>query len=298
MKILITGAGGQLARAAEDVLAHHDLVPVPHSRLDIGNPAAVQRVVNAEGPDVVLNAAAFNDVDGAESDRDAVFRANAAGPRNLAEATASLGIPLLHVSTDYVFDGAGRRPYHEFDRPDPRSAYGASKLAGEEAVRQLNPRHYIVRTAWLFHVAGRNFCKTMLGLAGRPAVRVVSDQFGSPTYAPHLAAALGELLETGAYGTYHMAGSGGTSWYELTCELYRCLGIRTPVHPASRAEFARPAERPVYSVLTTAQSPAITLPPWQEGVAAFAAALRDEEQAAERRTAHAHREAPDERPAL
>ena len=132
------------------------------------------------------------------------------GPRNLAVATAAQGLPLLHLSTDYVFDGTSRRPYHEYDRPSPLSIYGASKLAGEEAVRTHNPRHYIVRTAWLYHTVGRNFPKTMCGLAKNPEVCVVSDQFGSPTYAPHLAEAISHLIETEAYGTYHLAGQGGS----------------------------------------------------------------------------------------
>lgn len=272
MKILLTGAQGQLAQALAAALGDHELTPVGHRQLDIGDLAAVRDVLGWARPELVVNAAAFNDVDGAERNRLDAYQVNAVGPRNLALVTARLGVPLLHVSTDYVFNGSRREPYHEFERPSPLSVYGASKLAGEEVVRQVNPRHYIVRTSWLYHNVGRNFCRTMIGLSERPCLRVVNDQYGSPTYAPHLAAALTRLIETGVYGTYHLAGQGGASWFELTRELFRRLRICTPLEPVSRAEFPRPAARPVYSVLTTMQSPAIRLPAWQEGVAAFAAA--------------------------
>ena len=274
MKILLTGANGQLGTALQSSLQAHQLVALGHAQLEITSLAAVRDAIAAHRPDVVINAAAFNDVDGAEAHPEEAYAGNALGPRNLAVATAAGGIPLLHVSSDYVFDGRAKRPYTEFDPTNPLSAYGRSKLAGEEAVRALNRRHYIVRTAWLFSTVGRNFAKTMCGLADRPEVRVVSDQYGSPTYAPHLAAALAQLIESGAFGTYHLAGKGGTSWFELTRTLYRHLGITTAVQPVSTAEFPRPAQRPRYSVLTTIQDPAILLPPWEDGAAAFAKAMQ------------------------
>jgi dTDP-4-dehydrorhamnose reductase len=182
---------------------------------------------------------------------------------------------VLHVSTDYVFDGRATRPYHEYDMTGPRSAYGRSKLAGEQAVRALNPRHYVVRTAWVYHhTHSGNFPQTMLRLAEKGGVRVVSDQFGSPTYAPHLARAIAELLGTAAFGTWHFAGAGEASWYDLTRELFAQLGIGASVTPVSTAEFPRPAERPRYAVLATIQEPRIVLPDWREGVAEFAAAIR------------------------
>ncbi|MBI3303579.1 MAG: dTDP-4-dehydrorhamnose reductase [Deltaproteobacteria bacterium] len=274
MKILLTGASGQLGHALQMALADHHLIALDRPSLDITQLPAVRATLQAHRPDLVLNAAAYNNVDGAESDPDAAYRGNALGPRNLAVVTAAHQIPLLHMSTDYVFDGTSKRPYHEFDRPNPRSVYGASKLAGEEAVRALNSRHYLVRTAWLYHTVGRNFPKTMRALANQPEVRVVSDQWGSPTYAPHLAAAIARLIATEAYGTYHLAGQGGTSWYELTRALYRTLGVRTAVRPVASSEFPRPAERPRYSVLMTLQDPPLLLPPWEEGLAEFAQALR------------------------
>ncbi len=269
MKVLLTGAGGQLGRAVQAVFTGHEVAALGHGALDITDLAAVRAAVAALQPALVLNAAAWTDVDGAESDPAGACRVNALGPRNLALACAGAGAVLLHISTDYVFDGRAGRPYHEYDATAPLNVYGAGKLAGEEAVRVHCPRHYIVRTAWLYGAEGRNFPNTLRGLAERPEVRVVDDQHGSPTYAPHLARALLELVETQAWGTWHLAGSGGTSWYGLTCELFRALGVQTPVVPVATAEFPRPAERPKYAVLESIQSPAIRLPPWEEGLAEF-----------------------------
>jgi dTDP-4-dehydrorhamnose reductase len=273
MNILLTGAAGQLGHALQARLRAHAVTALAHAQLDITSLAAVRETLGAHQPDLVINAAAFNDVDGAETRSGDAYAGNAVGPRNLALATAERRVALLHVSTDYVFDGTSRRPYHEYDRPRPCSVYAASKLAGEEAVRHLNPRHYVVRTAWLYHIVGRNFARTMRALSERPEVRVVSDQYGSPTYVPHLADAIAELIESAAFGTYHLAGQGGASWYELTTALYGALGITTPVRPVATADFPRAAARPRYSVLTTIQQPRILLPPWQEGVLAFARAL-------------------------
>ncbi len=273
MKILLTGAAGQLGRSLRLTLAAHDVTACEHGRLDIADLAAVRTAVAAEKPDLVLNAAAYNRVDDAEADPGPAYRSNAVGPRNLALASREVGAAVVHVSTDYVFDGRGNRPYHEYDVPAPRSAYGASKLAGEVAVRETNPRHYIARTAWVYHEEGGNFPRTILSLQDRDEVRVVNDQVGSPTYAPHLADALTTLIETEAFGTYHVAGSGQASWFDLTCELYRRAGVKTTVVPVTTDEFPRPAERPRFSVLTTIQEPRIVLPHWEDGLAAFCARL-------------------------
>lgn len=272
MKVLITGAGGQLGQALQAGLTGHELIALTHSQLDITRFFETREALVAQRPEVVINAAAYVNVDSAETDQRGAYRLNSVGPRNLAIATAELSVPLVQVSTDYVFDGLGHRPYHEFDRVDPLSVYGRSKLAGETAVALHNPRHYIVRTAWLYHTepaGGKNFPKTMLAQAQRDEVRVVSDQYGSPTYAPHLTEAIGRLIETGAYGLYHLAGGGGASWFELTTRLYQLCGVKTYVRPVATAEFPRPATRPRYSVLQTIQDPQIVLPPWEDGVAAF-----------------------------
>lgn len=270
MKVLITGAGGQLGRALQTVLTDHEMVALTHAQFDITQFDDVREAVVAHRPDIVINAAAYTNVDRAESDQSGAYKLNTVGPRNLAVATESLGVPFVHVSTDYVFDGLANRPYHEFDQTNPLSVYGKSKLAGEQAVAAHNPRHYIVRTAWLYHTEGENFPKAMLAQAQRDEIRVVCDQFGSPTYAPHLVGAMAKLIETGAYGTYHLAGSGAASRFAMTQKLYQLFGIGTVVRPAATADFPRPAPRPRYSVLTTIQEPEIFLPPWEEGLAEFA----------------------------
>jgi len=207
MRILLTGAGGQLGRALQVALERHQLIALERRELDITDPAAVREALRRHRPELVLNAAAYTRVDGAESEPEAAFAVNAEGPRHLAKASAAGGIALLHMSTDYVFDGTANCPYDESAPANPRSVYGASKLAGEQAVREHNPRHLIVRTAWLYHTVGHNFPTTMLALAGRGEVRVVDDQRGSPTYAPHLTAAIARLIESGAAGIYHLAGT-------------------------------------------------------------------------------------------
>jgi len=273
LKVLLIGASGQLGRCLRVVLKRHEVIALSRDALDITELGKVRDLVSHHQPNLMINASAYNGVDAAESHPDEAYAVNALGPRNLAVASGGRGIPLLHVSTDYVFDGSGGRPYHEFDRTNPLSVYGSSKLAGEDAVRSLNQRHYIVRTAWLFWEHGRNFLLSMHGLAARTHLKVASDQYGSPTYVPHLAVAVSQLIETEAYGTYHLAGHGGASRWELVSELFRRLGIDTPVLPVSHIEFPAPALRPSYSVLASLQNPRIELPRWQEGLEEFARQL-------------------------
>jgi len=270
MKVLVTGAAGQLARALVPALAGHQVVTLDRAALDVSDLAAVRSAVAANAPAVVINAAAYNHVDQAESEPEAAQRVNRDGARNLAVATAEHGTALLHVSSDYVFDGEAGRPYDERDVPNPLSAYGRSKLAGEEAVRESNPRHFVVRTAWVYAPVGRNFPNTMRRLAARGPVRVVDDQTGSPTYAPHLAEGLVRLLTSGGYGTYHMAGAGAATWHAFTVALFAALGVDREVERASTAEFPSPARRPRFAPLVTTRVPPIVLPHWQEGVAAYA----------------------------
>lgn len=274
MKILIAGAGGQLGRWLQVALRGHDVKALTHKALDITDFKEVELAVGSFKPDLLINTAAYNDVDGAETEAETAFRINAVGARNLAVCSAATGSRILHVSTDYVFDGTTGRAYHEYDEPHPLSVYGKSKRAGECAVASMNSRHYIVRTAWLYHQDGRNFPNMMLDLALKGDVRVVNDQVGSPTYVPHLAEAIGRLIDTDAFGMYHLAGRGGVSWYELTRLLFRELGITSLVTPVTTAEIPRTAQRPRYSVLSTIQEPRILLPPWKQGVKEFAAAIK------------------------
>lgn len=277
MRILLTGAEGQLGRQLLARNQSHEIVPLSHKDLDIARLADVRAAVRAHRPALVLNAAAFNDVDGAESDPDRAYLGNALGPRNLAIGAAEAGAAILHVSTDYVFDGQKTSPYHEYDRPAPLSTYGRSKLAGEVAVREVNPRHYVVRTAWVYETRGNNFPKTLYALARKQKeVRVVSDVKGSPTSAAHLAQSILTLLTTEAFGTHHLAGAGeGASWFDIATHFFRELGLDTALVPVPAVEFPRPAPRPRYSVLRTIQDPQILLPPWQDGIAEFAREIHD-----------------------
>ena len=269
-KILIAGADGQLGQALQERFEAQEVVPWDIADLDITDLEAVRKALCILRPHIVLNAAAYTHVDGAETHQNSAYQVNALGPRNLALSTKELDIPLVHFSTDYVFDGTQTRPYHEFDEPQPLSVYGWSKLAGEKEVRQLNPKHFIIRTAWLFHGKGKNFAKTICGLAEKGSVRVVNDQWGSPTFAPHVAEGVGKIIETNAYGTYHMAGNGETTWYDLTKVLYQEMGLDTAVIPITSEQYPQPARRPPFSALTTLQDPKIILPHWTDGVRAFA----------------------------
>ncbi|MDX1390548.1 MAG: dTDP-4-dehydrorhamnose reductase, partial [Acidobacteriota bacterium] len=273
MRVLVTGAAGQLGRVLVRALADHAVTGLAREQLDITSPGEIDKAIETTRPEILINAAAYTDVDGAEGDDRSALLANAKGPERLARATASIGIPMVQLSTDYVFDGERDRPYTEYDPTGPISVYGRSKLAGEDAVRASNPKHYIVRTAWLYAVEGSNFPNTMRTLAGRNDVRVVDDQKGSPTYAPHLAEAIKRLIATGKFGTYHIAGRGGATRYELACALFETLGSNTRVVPVPTSAMPRPAPRPRYSVLETAAEPRILLPPWHEGLRAFAGAL-------------------------
>jgi len=219
---------------------------------------------------MVLNCAAYTNVDGAESDSETARRVNALGPQNLAETTAEANCLLVHLSTDYVFDGEKTTPYTEQDPTGPLSVYGATKLAGELAVEKLNPKHIIIRTAWLYDTIGPSFPHLLLSLADRPEVGVSNNQYGSPTYVPHLVRGIERVVEAGLRGTVHLAGHGGASRYELACCLYEMMGLNTPLVPAKTSDFPSPATRPAYSILETARSPEVRLPPWKEGLAEFA----------------------------
>jgi dTDP-4-dehydrorhamnose reductase len=273
VKIVVTEAGSQLGKALEPALQRHEVIALERAQLNITTDTAVREALQAHRPDVVVNAAAYNAVDRAETDRERAFQANCDGPALLAAAAQEVGAAILHVSTDYVFDGEKGSPYDEMDRPHPLSVYGESKLAGEKAVRSGNPRHFIVRTAWVYAHGGQNFPLTILALGSKGPVRVVDDQRGSPTYAPHLAEALAVLLETEAYGTWHLAGSGEASWFELTQALFKLRGMKTPVTPVRTADFPRPAKRPRRAPLVSLRQPPIRLPPWQEGLRVFASSF-------------------------
>jgi len=274
MKILLTGGDGQLGQALQQSLTNHEVIATTSSTLDITDQSGVQEFIGELKPDLLINAAAYTQVDQAETDRDRAYQVNESGPLYLAQAMREIDAPIVHISTDYVFDGFTKTSWVESDETRPLSVYGQSKLAGELAVRGANPQHFIVRTAWLYHYSGQNFLRTMFNLSDRDEVRVVDDQRGSPTNADDVATALGQLIETGAYGTYHLANSGEASWYELTCEFYQQLGIQTPVIAVSTDEFPRPAPRPKSSVLKTERPDAIQMPDWQSGLSGLVKQIR------------------------
>jgi len=265
--------------------AGHELVGVDLPEVDITDTGSVQELLErvageAGGLDGLVNCAAWTDVDGAESNPDAARAVNADGAGNLARACARAGIGMAHVSTDYVFDGQapldgdGRpRPYVESDPTGPRSVYGSTKLEGEEQVRAASPRHAIARTAWLYGVDGKNFVQTMLGLASeREAVRVVTDQIGSPTWSGHLAPALLGLLERGVTGLVHLTGGGQVSWNGFAKEIFRQAEVKCRVEDATSEQMARPAPRPAWSAMESEREDVLPMPPWQDGLAGYMAA--------------------------
>jgi dTDP-4-dehydrorhamnose reductase len=274
MKILVTGAAGMLGhdvvRAAEFV--NHEVVALARPDLDVSDQRAVARAIRRYAPAAVVNCAAYTNVDGAESDRPAAMRVNAEAAGVVAAAAADAGASVLYPSTDYVFDGLKGQAYIESDQTNPQSVYGATKLAGEAATAAANPRHYVVRTSWLFGTNGPNFVETMMRL-GRELgeVVVVRDQVGCPTYTSHLADALVRLLEGGDYGVHHIAGDGECSWFEFATEIFSQAGVDCRVLSSTSDEFPRPAARPPYSVLATERDYAIYLPEWREGLASYLA---------------------------
>jgi dTDP-4-dehydrorhamnose reductase len=283
MKVLVTGAGGMLGR---DVVlaagnAGHDVVGFGHTELDITDAGTLAAKFELERPDVVINCAAWTDVDGAEESEQAALAVNAAAAGNAAAAAAAVGASVVYVSSDYVFDGSKGAPYVETDQTAPLSAYGRTKLAGEEATAAANKRHFVVRSSWLFGIGGSNFVETMLRLAStQNEVLVVRDQVGSPTYTWHLAYGIVRLIEGVEFGIHHMAAGGACSWYDFAREIFDQAKIECLVLSATTDMLGRPAPRPAYSALGTQREHAIELPPWRDGLSAYLSQRAAEQEAA------------------
>lgn len=252
MKILLTGASGQLGRELTQFPTGPDMHLMGFSRteLDITNMDEVRARLRSLRPDVVIHAAAYTAVDLAESRPEDAYRVNVAGTRNVAVTAEEIGARLCYISTDYVFDGTATVPYNEYDNANPQSTYGKSKRAGEVLVQGLCSNWFIVRTSWVYGRYGANFVNTMLTKSKEvPRLRVVEDQIGCPTYTKDLAQFLFDLVRTECYGIYHVTNEGSCSWYEFALAILDAAGILTPVDPCSTEEFQRPAPRPRYSVL-------------------------------------------------
>lgn len=257
--------GRELARVLPG--AGHDTVPLTRDDLDIADPSAVTRIMKEHGPDLIVNAAAFSGVDASETELEAAYSANALGPRNLAVGCERFGCDLLHVSTDYVFDGSLRRPYEPFDSPNPLNAYGRTKLAGEEYVKHFCNRWYIVRTAGVYGT-GKNFVQTMLRLASEEAnIKVKHDEYTSPTYALDLAHGITQLIEDTNYGVHHITNAGSCSWYEFACEILDLSNSNAEIIPVASSEYQLPATRPAKSELSNLGSP--RLRHWREALAEY-----------------------------
>jgi dTDP-4-dehydrorhamnose reductase len=280
MRVLITGRHGQVSRELQLTLSKHDLFVLGHEQLDLADVAAIRRQVRELRPDLIINAAAHTAVDQAENERDLAFAINAKAPGVLAEEAAALGVPLIHYSTDYVFAGSKDGAYGEDDATGPLGVYGRSKLAGEEAIRQVGGQHLILRTSWVYSLHGKNFLLTMQRLLQeREELRVVSDQIGAPTWAGSIARATTELIEhwqngqAGPWGTYHLSGLGETSWFGFASAIAEQLRLQgkpcARLQPIPSSAYPTPAQRPLNSRLDCSRLQHawnIRLPDWHDAL--------------------------------
>ncbi|MNZ72421.1 dTDP-4-dehydrorhamnose reductase [compost metagenome] len=257
MRVLVTGANGQLGQDLVKILvqAKHSVIGCDRDILDITDQIACLEQVQNYKPDAIIHCAAHTAVDLAESDIDNAYAVNAAGTRNMVVAAERIGAKFCYISTDYVFDGTSEVPYHEYDNTNPQSIYGKSKRAGEELVKSLSSKYFIVRTSWVYGLHGDNFVKTMLRLGSeKPEIKVVNDQKGSPTYTVDLAGFLLKLITTEKYGIYHASNSGECTWYEFAQAIFaeanaQGKSYNIQVNPCTTEDFPRPAPRPRNSVM-------------------------------------------------
>ena len=258
MKVIVTGANGQLGVDLCKVLQHFEVIPLTRKDIEIADMASTKQALNKYKPDTIINTAAYVRVDDCETEQDKAFKVNALGARNVAVAAQELGAKLIHISTDYIFGGeaeARTLPYTEFDTAVPLNVYGKSKLAGEDFVRHLCEKHFIIRSSGLFGVAGAsgkggNFVETVLKLAkGQDELKVVDDQIFSPTYTKDLAQKIAQLITTEYYGIFHITNKGSCSWYEFATEILKQAELKTPIIPVTSDEYPQKARRPRFSVL-------------------------------------------------
>ncbi|MGD9727576.1 MAG: dTDP-4-dehydrorhamnose reductase [Nitrospiraceae bacterium] len=271
MRVVITGAGGQLGYELRRALAAQELILLDLPTFDLTQPSCGRRIIEA-APDVVIHAGAYTDVDGAEREPARAMAINAEGTVRVAQAADQVGARLLYISTDYVFDGWKNSPYEETDSPSPINQYGRSKLAGEQAVLAGCRNALIIRTAWLYGGEGKNFVKTIVALANeRPVLRVVADQRGCPTRAEDLAGAMAVLIQSELRGILHVTNEGACSWHEFACEIVKLSGKQAAVEPITTDQAGRLAARPAYSVLSAEQRRrhGIGMPHWKEALSGY-----------------------------
>lgn len=271
MRIVITGAKGQLGHELQRVLQDHQLTLLDVPDCDVTKPGVEASIADAR-PDVVIHAAAYTDVDGAEREPELAMAVNAEGTGRVARATAKAGARLLYLSTDYVFDGRQGVPYRETDQPNPLNVYGRSKYEGEQRALRHCSNTLVIRTAWLYGAHGNNFVKTIMQLASeQQELRVVSDQRGCPTHAGDLAVAIKQVLGTNLKGFAHATGAGDCTWYDLALEIVSLMGSPVRVKPISTAESKRVAQRPYYAVLSNRvlAEAGISLPHWKDALGRF-----------------------------
>ena len=280
MRVLLIGAGGQLGSDLVKALVHEDLIPLTHADIEVCNPASIHAALQTYTPQVVINTAAFHRVDDCEREPERAFAVNTFGARNLALACKEQGCALLHMSTDYVFDGRNTLAYREQDAAEPINVYGVSKLAGELLIRSILEKHYIVRTSGLYGVAGSsgkggNFVELMLRLAREgKEIKVVNDQTLTPTYTVDLAHTLVQLIHTERYGLYHVTSSGECSWFQFAAKIFELAGVEAKLSPTTTATFGATARRPAHSVLAHNALLAAGLAemrPWPDALAAYLA---------------------------
>lgn len=282
MKVLVTGVGGQLGFDVVKELTKRGMeaVGVDIQEMDITDADSVSRVIRTAAPDAVIHCAAYTAVDAAEENEALCRKVNAEGTRNIAGVCRELDIRLLYISTDYVFGGQGERPWEPEDVREPKSVYGQTKYEGELAVQELLEKYFIVRIAWVFGINGKNFVKTMINLSRtHDTLRVVNDQFGSPTYTYDLAKLLVDMIQTEKYGIYHATNEGVCSWYEFACAIFEEAGLPVKVLPVSTEEYGAKAGRPANSRMSKQKltdSGFDRLPAWQDALRRYIAALREE----------------------
>lgn len=275
MKILVTGITGQLGYDVVKELQERGIeaIGTGSREMDITDWEAVEKTIKTAAPDAVIHCAAYTAVDAAEDNEEVCRRVNAEGTRNIARACKELNCKMIYISTDYVFEGQGERPWEPEDACAPQGVYGRTKYEGELAVKELLEKYFIVRISWVYGVNGKNFVKTMLNLSKtHDRLTVVNDQFGSPTYTPDLAKLLVDMVQTERYGIYHASNEGICSWYEFACAIFEAAGIKMEVVPVTTAEYGAKAPRPFNSRMSKeklAEKGFEKLPVWQDALARY-----------------------------